>query len=97
MSGVYILHNKDGYRVAFSNHFDKMFTTYDDERMDWNLNVELIQKTFGECIVFEELEVALLEAKIIVEKVEETKNGIFVITQSKEMSFNDMINGDKIT
>ena len=97
MSGVYILQNTDGYRVAFSDQFDKMFTTYNDERMDWNLNVKLVDEVFGNCTVFEDEEVALLEAKLIVENIEETKDGIFVITQSNYMSFNDMINGNKTT
>ena len=98
MSGVYILQNKDGYRVSFSKDFAKMFTTYNDERMDWNLNTELIEEVFGNCYVFNEESEAFQYAKRISYYMnDETEDGIFFIKQAKLLSFNDMINGNKIT
>jgi hypothetical protein len=93
MSGIYILATKDGYRVAASDQFVYLFGAYNDDKMNYNIEVESLNKMFGNCAVINLAKEALEAAKCISKTINETEDGIMFIDSYGQYTFEELING----
>jgi hypothetical protein len=93
MNGIYILATKDGYRVAASDQFVYLFGAYNDDKMNYNIEVEFLNKMFGNCAVINSAKEALEAAKCISKTINETEDGIMFIDSYGQYTFEELING----
>ena len=93
MSGVYVMVTKDGYRVAASDQFVYLYGSYNDDRMNYNLETEVLQKIFGNCAVLETAKDAIESAKCISKTLNETEDGIMFIDSYGKYTFEELLDG----
>jgi hypothetical protein len=93
-SGIYVLKTKDGYRVNFSDRYYDFFGGYDDSTGDYAINAETIEEVFGFCQVIQDETEAIKKAISISNKLTfETFDGIMIIDNYQNMTFEELING----
>jgi hypothetical protein len=93
MSGIYILATKDGYRVAASDQFVYLFGNYNDDKMNYNIEVESLNKMFGNRATLKTAKEALEAAKCISRTLNETEDGIMFIDSYGQYTFEELMNG----
>lgn len=96
MSGVYVLNTKDGFRVAYSESYDELFGSFIDSTRNYQVNVGTLRKMFGDAPMSSDEETALNVAKEISGSIPmETDDGIMVISNYKNVTFEELLNGNE--
>lgn len=93
MSGIYILKNKDGYRVSYADNLNKLYLSYNINGHLYNLCPEESFRIFNTAEKFETIDKALEYAKLESRNYRYLDDGIFVIRDSEHLTFGDLING----
>jgi len=91
MQGVYILITSDGCRVAPLNSYDSLFEGFSPDMKKY-INREALRESFGFCIPMTEAE-AIETAKVIARGYREMPDGIRILTDYRNYSFGDLLNG----
>ena len=94
MSGVYVLNTKDGFRVAYSESYNDLFGSFVDRTMNYTVNIGTLNKMFGDAPIFDTEAEALDEAKRIAYVIPETDDGIMFISNYKNVTFEELLNGN---
>lgn len=92
--GIYILETKDGYRVAYYREYDDFFGSYDDNTLNYPPNSAKFKYVFGQCTVHKNSDDALSEAFQINKKYDEPEYGIMFIKNYRNMTFEELVNGN---
>ena len=79
MNGIYVLVTKDGYRIAASDQFVYLFGNYNDDKLNYNVEVDVLNEMFGNCATLKTAKEALEAAKCISKTLNETEDGIMFI------------------
>lgn len=91
-NGVYLLHSKDGYRVAYDENYDLLFGSFHEETMDYAANPKQFKLIFGGSEIFPDAQSAIAAAKVICEtKKDELDDGIMIISNYSHLSFEELI------
>ena len=93
MSGIYILKTKDGYRVNFSKKYDCLFGCFNDDTMNYNIDALTLKQIFGNCRVIPSEPFAFEAAKGISRVHQDTDDGIMLIKEYQNFTFEDLLNG----
>lgn len=93
MSGVYVLKTKDGYRVNYTKEYVRLFTSYNDDTMNYNIDTDTLKRIFGNCAVFPTEIMAINSAKAISKVHEETEDGIMMLSSYKEYTYKELLDG----
>lgn len=93
MDGIYILKTVDGYRVAYSDKKDSLFGLYNNDTMNYDIDVDILDKIFGRCSILETAKIALDISSSISNSVKETDDGIMFITSYGKYTFEELLNG----
>jgi hypothetical protein len=93
MSGIYILKTKDGYRVNFSKKYDCLFGSFNDDTMNYNIDALTLKQIFGNCRVIPIEPFAFEAAKGISRVHQDTDDGIMLIKEYQNFTFEDLLNG----
>lgn len=93
MSGIYILKTKDGYRVNYTTEYVRLFGGYNDVTMNYNINVDVLKRVFGNCAVFPIEIMAINSAKAISKVHDETEDGIMVLNSYADYTFKELLDG----
>lgn len=91
MNGVYIVILRDGCRVAPLPDVDILFDSYSPNMIKY-VNASNFQKAFGFCVPMTEKE-AIECAKVITKMYRELPDGIRILTDYRNFSFEEIING----
>ena len=78
-NGIYILINRDGYRVAYSDRFDNFFGNFNDALGDYDINRDCLEGIFGNCEVIRDENAAMAVALRLLEIMGETEDGIRIL------------------
>ena len=94
-NGVYVLINKDGYRVAYSDSYDAFFTGYDKD-MNYVPDAVHFKRIFGKSEVFAD-EASVLNAAYNISKLQknELDDGVMFINNYPDLTFEELTSGDK--
>ena len=92
MSGIYILKTKDGYRVNFAKNYDYLFSGFNDDTMDYNIDTQSFKEVFGNCAVIPNEFMANASAQAISKVRMETDDGIVMLSYSN-FTFEELLNG----
>lgn len=90
--GIYVLITSDGCRVAPLLSYDKLFTGYHPESMKKYLDANEVQNSFGNCKVLPEKS-AIEFAQTIAKNYNCLEDGIRVMTDYRNFTFEDILNG----
>ena len=93
MTGIYVLVTNDGYRVTASDQFVYLFGTYNDDNMNYNLEIPVLSKMFGNCVALKTAKDAVEAAKCISKTINETDDGIMFIDSYSKYTFEELLNG----
>lgn len=93
MSGIYVLKTQNGYRVNFSKKYDCLFGCFNDDTMNYNIDAQVLKQVFGNCQVFSNEALAIESAKGISRVHQDTDDGIMVINEYQNFTFEDLLNG----
>jgi non-homologous end joining protein Ku len=93
MNGIYVLVTKDGYRIAASDQFVCLFGNYNDDKLNYNVEVDVLNKMFGNCATLKTAKEALEAAKCISKTLNETEDGIMFIDSYGQYTFEELMNG----
>lgn len=93
MSGIYVLKTKDAYRVAFSKDYDCLYGDFNDDNIRFDINVDYLNRIFGNSSVILTSDDAEQVAKAISKNIEETDDGIMYIRTYEEYTFEELLNG----
>jgi len=94
-NGVYVLVTKDGYRVSYSDNYDAFFGPFIDETFNYLPEGSQFKHIFGKSEVFSDESAALNVAKDISKNITETDDGIMFINNYPELTFEELISGNK--
>ena len=97
MSGIYILKMQTdwdvpGYRVAYHDLYEDFIGGFDDVSATFKLNGCQINDVFGNCSTILGLDNAYTEARLLALEHEETSDGIFIINQGANLTFEEIVN-----
>jgi len=97
MSGIYILKTKTdwnvpGYRVAYHDLYEDLIGGFDDVSATFKLNGCQINEVFGNCSPVLGLVKAYKVARLLALEHEETSDGIFIINQGANLTFEEIVN-----
>lgn len=97
MSGIYILKTKTdwdvaGYRVAYHTLYEDFIGNFDDASATFKLNGCQINDVFRNCSTILGLDNAYEEARLLALEHEETSDGIFIINQGANLTFEEIVN-----
>jgi hypothetical protein len=93
MSGIYILETADGYRVTYSEDYYSLFGIFDDNTCKYKPIAKEFKETFGYCFPFTTETSAIQFAQKISKSISETDDGIMLIKDYKEYTFEELCNG----
>lgn len=90
-NGVYILETYGPeFRVAYHQNIDEIYGKFDDDAGKWKGNAEKILEYFEGAAVFGNIQDALDEAEEISHNYDYLEDGICVISDFKELMFNEL-------
>lgn len=92
MSGIYILQTRDGYRVNYSESYDCLLGSFNDDTMNYDIDAEVLQRMFGNCRVFNNELVAIESARSISKVFNETDDGIMLLKYA-DYTYEELLNG----
>lgn len=95
MSGIYILENKDGYRVAYSRRYESLVLM--DLKIDFYVAGNVAQEIFENCFCYVTIDDALKHARRISNVYPETDDGICIVKYAKNLTFKELIENGKNT
>ena len=90
--GTYILITNDGYRVTPLNDYGSLFDGFMPD-MSKYLNVDKLIEAFNDCHVFKTEAEAIEVARAISKAYKETEDGILVMTDYRNYSFQELKDG----
>lgn len=93
MSGIYILKTKEGYRVNYTEDYVRLFGSYNDDTMNYNIDTHILKKIFGNCAIIPNERMALESAKGISRLHNETEDGIMILKSYADYTFKDLLDG----
>jgi hypothetical protein len=89
-NGVYVLQTfGPEFRVVYCQGIDKIFGKFNDETLKWDGNPSVMKACFKDSEVFLDLNLALDKAQELSYDYEYLEDGICVITEFKEIKFNE--------
>ncbi len=91
MNGIYVVILRDGCRVAPLLEIESIFDSYAPNMIKY-INAENFQQAFGFCVPMTEKE-AIDCAKTIAKAYRELPDGIRILTDYRNFSFEELING----
>jgi hypothetical protein len=92
MSGIYVLRTKDGYRVNYSELYDCLLGSFNDDTINYDINAEVLRRMFGNCRVFTSELMAIESAKSISKVFNETDDGIMTLRYA-DYTYEELLNG----
>lgn len=89
-NGIYVIetHGPE-YRVAYVHAIDNIFGKFSDETLRWVGDVGMIREYFRDSKVYSDLESALDMAEVMSYDYDYLEDGVCVITEFKEIKFNE--------
>lgn len=91
MSGIYILHTSDGFRVSFSRRYEEL--VYLDENVNFKIDGKLAKLIFGRCYRYDDEELAIEHAKEISRMHSDMDDGIRFIRYAQDKTFKELTRG----
>ena len=89
-NGIYVIQTfGPEFRVAYGQAIDQIFGKFDNETLRWTGDVKMIQEYFRDSEIYADLESALDKAEEMSYDHEYLEDGICVITDFKEIKFNE--------
>lgn len=91
-NGIYILKTSDGFRVKALPCAEPLFDGYNPDLIKY-INVAELEKAFGDCDVFDYEVFAIKEANRIANNCDELVDGIRIIKDYMNYTFEELLNG----
>ena len=91
MNGIYIVILRDGCRVAPLQDVDSLFDSYSPSMIRY-VNASKFEEAFGFCVPMTEKE-AIDCARVVAKAYRELPDGIRILTDYRNYSFEEIING----
>ena len=95
MSGIYILENKDGYRVAYSRRYESLVLM--DLKINFYVAGNVAQEIFENCFCYVTIDDALEHARVISKMYVKLDDGICIVKYAKDLTFRELIKNGKNT
>lgn len=90
-NGIYVLYTESEkgpeYRVAYASAIDNIYGEFNEQTFRYNGDIQSIQETFKDSIVFYTLNEALDFADTIEYDIGNTEDGICVINEFKDFGY----------
>jgi hypothetical protein len=93
MSGIYILHTKDGYRVSHTHRYSELVGM--DANINYYVDGKVAKALFAGCFCYDTIDQAIEHAQVTSKMYIESDDGICVIEYAKNLTFKELIKNGK--